>query len=644
MFITKYGWTDQRLIIDLTKEKVVKEPLPQSLPHNFIGGRGINSITLFNLVKPGTDPLGPNNVLLFGIGPLTGTLVPSSGRFTISALSPLTVVGKDKPCFGDSNSGGFFGPELKFAGYDQVIIKGKAKKPVYLWINDETVNVRSAEHLWGMNTWETDEAIKKDEEDPDIQTACIGPAGENLSRMGCIVSGGSISKGIAGKCGIGAVMGSKNLKAVAVRGSKSVKVARPEELEKTVEQAIQALYNDPSSIAYSLYGTPSLVEAHHWAGRLPTRNYQATEFDGWADINAEALEKYWVKSMACFCCPLHCRHYYIVDSGPYECSGEGPEYVTLGGFGSKCGNRNLESILYANTSCDQLGLDHQNTASTIAWVMECWQRGILTKQDTDGLVAEWGNHEAIIELIRKIAYRKGFGNLLAEGAYRAAKVVGKGSQKYVMHAKGQDPAISDPRAAKAWGLAYAVASRGGDHLRALATAETFFSSEEAEKLFGAKEAVERFGIKGKGRLVRWCEDQRAVADSLEMCKFVVRTVLMNPNWLAKLFNAVTGLNSTAQQMMEVGERIVNVERAFNVRQGITKKDDTLSERFLKDPIPTGPAKGEVLNLEPMLKEYYDARGWNVETGIPTKKKLGELGLKKWLKNFRQLESSSNNKA
>jgi aldehyde:ferredoxin oxidoreductase len=260
--------------------------------------------------------------------------------------------------------------------------------------------------------------------------------------------------------------------------------------------------------------------------------------------------------------------------------------------------------------------------------MECWQRGILKKEDTDGIILEWGNQDAITELIEKIAYRKGFGNLLAEGAYRAAKRLGRGSEKYVMHAKGQDPAITDPRAAKAWGLAYALASRGGDHLRALPTAETFFSPKEAERLFGTKEAVESFGVKGKGRLVKWCEEQRAVADSLEICKFVVRTVLMPPEWMTKFFNAVTGLNFTEKQIMTVGERIINVERAFNVRQGLTRRDDTLSERFLREPIPSGPAKGEVVKLEPMLNEYYKARGWNVKTGVPTKKKLEELGLKK----------------
>ncbi|MEM2703536.1 MAG: aldehyde ferredoxin oxidoreductase family protein [Candidatus Bathyarchaeia archaeon] len=624
-----YGWNKKRVIVDLTLKKIIKQPTPTELLHDFIGGRGINSRTLFELVNPKIDPLGPENVLIFGVGPLTGTLVPGSGRFTVSALSPLTVVGEGNPCLGDSNSGGFFGAELKFAGYDQLIIVGKAKRPVYLYIEDENVEIRSADDLWGLSTLDTDEAIKEEIGDPDVQTACIGPAGENLCRMACIVSGGKISKGSASKCGMGAVMGSKNLKAVAVRGHGSVKIANPSQLKEIVAEAIKILYSDPSSVIFSLYGTASLIEVHQFLGRLATKNYQETQFEYWEEISAEVLHKnYWTKSEACFSCPLHCRHRYLVKYGPYATSGEGPEYVTLGSFGSKCGNKDLESILYAHTLCNALGLDELNVGSAIAWAMECWQRGILKNDDTDGITLEWGNHEAIIQLIKKIAYREGFGNLLAEGAYRAAKKLGKGSEKYVMHVKGQDPAITDPRVAKAWGLGYAVASRGGDHLRALPTAETFFSQDEAEKLFGTKEAVEALGIKGKGRLVKWCEDQRALADSLEICKFIVRTALMPFKWVTKFFNAVTGLNFTEKQMMKTGERIINVERLFNIRQGLTRKDDALPERFLKEPVPTGPLKGEVLNLEPMLAEYYKARGWNVKTGFPTEKTLKKLGLGK----------------
>jgi aldehyde:ferredoxin oxidoreductase len=636
----KYGWANNRLVINLTNGKIRKEPLPRSLAINFIGGRGINSRTLYDLIDAETDPLGPENVLLFAVGPLTGTLVPGSGRYTITALSPSTVVGNDKPCFGDSNSGGFFGPELKSAGYDQIIITGKSSRMAYLWIDDDSVAIQNATHIKGKDTWETDTIIKEEVGDPEVQTTSIGPAGENLCRNACIVGGGKVSKGVAGKCGIGTVMGSKNLKAVAVRGSKGVKVAKPQALEKAVLKAVETLYSDSQSILYSKYGTASLVDSHQSTGRLPTKNYQETQFDGYEKINAEALEeKYWTKSKACFGCPLHCRHYYKVKSGPYACEGEGPEYVTLGGFGSKCGNSNLESILYANTLCNKLGLDHQGASTAIAWAMECWQRGILNKDDTDGLVLEWGNPEIIIELIRKIVFREGIGNILAEGAYRAAKTFGKGSEKYVMHAKGQDPAITDPRAAKAWGLGYAVSSRGGDHLRALPTAETFFTPKQAEKLFGTREAVERSGVKGKGRLVKWSEDQRAVTDSLEMCKFVVRTVLMPPKWAKRFFNAVTGLDYTERQMMDVGERIVNVERAINVRQGLTRKDDTLSERFLKEPIPTGVAKGEVLNLRPMIDEYYEARGWDVETGVPKRQRLEKLGLKTIARDLERIQKS-----
>jgi aldehyde:ferredoxin oxidoreductase len=303
----------------------------------------------------------------------------------------------------------------------------------------------------------------------------------------------------------------------------------------------------------------------------------------------------------------------------------------MAGFGSKCGNSHLESILQANMLCNRLGLDSESTSSTIAWAMECWEKGLLGENDTEGLNLDWGNHETILALLPKIARRKGsFGSLLAEGAYTAAKRLGKNSLRYVSHAKGQDPAITDPRAAPAWGLAYAVSSRGGDHLRALPTAEHCFSPEEAEKLFKSKAALDPDSIEGKGYLVKWSEDHRAVADSLEICKFIVRTALLRPVWMVRYLQAVTGWDIAEDELMTIGERIVNVERLFNIRQGLTRKDDTLSERFLKEPIPSGPAKGRVLDLEPMLDEYYKARRWDAETGRPTQAVLERLGLKEYI--------------
>jgi len=620
------GWTGRRLRVDLSGGGASIEPIPPDHLDAYIGGRGLNSRTLFDYQRPGIDPLGQENPLIFGVGPVNGTLIPSSGRFTVTAFSPLTVVGDDAACMGDSNAGGFWGPELKFAGFDQLIVEGAADEPVYLVIRDRKVEVRSAAHLWGMTTWETEDAILRELGDPGFRVASIGPAGENLVRVACIMNHRHRA---SGKCGLGAVMGSKRLKAVAIRGSGSVSVADTGAVWRVVDEALAELRRDPYAQVYARQGTSSLVRAHQAQGRMPTRNYQQTQFAAWESLTAEHFaEHHWTRSRSCFGCPIHCAHSFEVRGGPYAGTvGEGPEYVSIGAFGTKVGVEDSSAVLRAHNLCNQLGLDTLNTGSTIAWAMECWQEGVMGPADTDGLSLGWGNAETVVTLVERIARREGdLADLLAEGAYRAAQRLGHGSSRWVAHAKGQDPALSDPRVAKAWGLGYATASRGGCHLRALPTAETYYSAEEAVELFGTAEAVSPTGVKGKGRLVRWSEDQRAAADSLEVCKFVVRTSLMRPEWEARFLSAVTGLEWSGEDVMAAGERITNVERAINVLQGLTRADDCLSERLMNDPVSDGPAKGEVLDLEPMLDEYYVSRGWDLVSGYPSADTLERLGM------------------
>ena len=621
-----YGWTGKRLVVDLSTGTTGIESIGEDLLYRFIGGRGLNSFTLYEAIKPNTDPFGPENVLLFGVGPCNGTLIPGSSRMTITSLSPSVFVGEDQPGFGDANSGGFWGAELKFAGFDQIKLIGCSEKPVYLWINDGKVALKDASHLWGKDVWETHAAIKSELGVSKAKTACIGPAGEHLSRMACIVNDQNRA---AGRCGMGAVMGSKNLKALAIYGTHRVPVADKKEIRKLMKESRELLYQDKSSVEYSREGTLSLLAHHQKSGRLATRNYQETQFEGWQEISSAAMKKgYWKGSKSCRACPLHCTQSFRVEQGPFKGAwGDGPEYVTVAGFGSKCGNSHLESILQANMLCNRLGLDTESTSSTIAWAMECWEKGMITLKDSDNINLDWGNYESILALLPKIAYRQGsFGDLLAEGAYQAAKRFGSNTIRFVSHAKGQDPAITDPRAAPAWGLGYAVSSRGGDHLRALPTAENCFSQEEAEKMFKSKDAFNPDSPDGKGYLIQWSEDHRAVADSLEICKFIVRTVLHRPVWMVRYLKAVTGWDISEAELMAIGERIVNVERLFNIRQGLTRKDDTVSERFLKEPIPSGPTKGRVLNLKPMLDEYYQARGWGLKSGYPTRSTLKRLGL------------------
>lgn len=622
-----YGWTGKRLVADLTQGKTWVEAVPETWRRDFIGGRGVNSRTLYEEVKPGTDPLGPENVLLFGVGPADGTMVPASGRYTVTALSPLTLVGQGSAaCFGDSNSGGFFGPELKYAGYDQVVIRGRAEKPVYLFIDDQGAQIRPAQGVWGKDVWEADVEIRKEIKEPLAQIALIGPAGENLVRYASILN--NLSRA-AGKCGMGAAMGSKNLKAVAVRGKKPVRVANPKRLQELATAAIEELAKDSSAQVYAAYGTSSLLAVHQRLGRLATRNYQNTQFEGWKNLASERFTDFWIKSKGCFACPEHCGHFYRVEEeGEYKgVLGEGPEYATIASFGSKIGNDDPAVIMAINNLCNQMGIDTINTGSAISWAMECYQRGIITQQEADGLDLTWGNMKVVVELVERIAKRQGdFANLLGEGAYRASKKLGRGSEYYVVHVKAQDPGLSDPRVAPAWGTGYAVASRGGDHLRSLPTGESYFSPQEAEQMFGSAEAITPKGIKGKGRLVKWSEDERAVADSLEICKFIVRTSMIWPCWLGWFLAAVTGVELSDDEIMRTGERIVNVERSFNLRQGLVPADDTLSKRFTTEPIPDGPFAGRVLDLTTMVKEYYEARGWSYETGLPKAGLLEGLGL------------------
>ena len=619
-----YGWAGRVLRIDLTSKEVSSEPLSKELMSNYIGGRGLNSRRLYDEMRPGISPFDPENPLLFAVGPLGGTLCPGSGRTTVTSLSPLMVVGNDSPGLGDGNVGGFWGPELKYAGYDQVIITGKSEQPVYIFIDDEDVNIKEGSHLWGKLINEADQIIKEEVGDTNIHIGCIGPAGENLVRFACVIF--DLARAV-GRSGMGAVMGSKNLKAIAVRGSKSVKVADPAKLEDLTKKAYDAISVDVNYPAWSVYGTPGLIELANTLGILTTRNFQTGVFEGADDIGGwNFVHNYSVKSKGCHACPLHCSHYYEIKEGQYKGVSAGGYEFTATNVGSRIGNRDLPSMLCAWELFDVLGLDSTSTGGVISFAMECFEKGILSRKETDGLDLTWGNAQTMLALIRKIAYREGFGDVLAEGSYRAAKQIGKDALRYAMVTKGVEHIEFDPRGVKGWGLAYAVSNRGADHLRALLGAELGMMPEQAEAMWGTPEAADRLSIKGKGSMVKWHEDNRAVVDCLEMCKFLARTALISPSWFVRFLKAVTGVSFSERQIMKVGERINNLERAINVRQGLTRKDDTLPERFLTEPLPEGPNKGQVCELKPMLEEYYKVRGWNESTGIPKREKLEELGL------------------
>lgn len=613
-----YGWMGRRVIIDLSREKPVKEHLKEDFLKSYLGGRGINVRTLYDMVGRNLDPLSPENPLIFGTGPVTGTLFPSNGRHNVTSKSPLTGI------LGDSNSGGFWGPELKFAGYDQIVVMDRARKPVYIWIDDDEVQIRDASNLWGETTWETDRLIKEELGDEAIQIACIGQGGENLVRYAAIMN--NLARA-AGRTGMGAVMGSKNVKAIAVRGSRGVGIAHPELFEELCKDAFEKIYRAASYEPRSKYGTTMLISIYNTMGVLPTRNSQTGVFEGAEKISGEALlEKYVVKNKACFSCPIHCSRYFAMKNF-YETSGEGPEFETLCSLGARCGNSNLESILYANNLANQYGIDTISTGNVIAFAMECYEKGLITDSDTGGIEFTWGNHEVIVEAVKKIAFREGFGDILADGVKRASEKIGRGAERFALHVKGLEPPEQEVRGLKAWGLGWAVSSRGADHLRAFPLPETTWTPEEVKETFGTEKAADRFGYLGKADMVKHFEEICAIADSMEMCKItLIALKALKPEDAAKIIYAVTGWEIDDRELLRVGERIVNLERLFNLREGISRRDDTLPERYLKRPMPEGPSKGNVVELEPMLDRYYELRGWDMRTGIPKREKLEELDL------------------
>lgn len=614
------GYMGVVLRVDLSKERIVKEPIREELIHNYVGGRGVNSRVLYEEVKPGIDPLGPDNKIIVGVGPCNGTMVPGSQRFTVTSKSPLTGF------LGDSNSGGSFGVELKYAGYDMIIIEGQAQKPVYLWIDDDRVELKPAEHLWGRTTRETARAIEREVGDPDVCIISIGPGGENLVRFACLIS--DLGRGL-GRTGQGAVFGSKKLKAIAVRGSKGVKVANAKELHEAVKINHEAWNKNPAfKEARARYGPASGWLRYNNFGMFPTRNFQSGVFH---KSLLEGLDNYFVRPKACFSCPNGCDHLFVITNGPYRGTyGEGVELSNLGDFGPRIGCDDVTLVLKASELCDKYGLDNFDMTSIIAYAMECFEKGILTVRDTGGLRLEWGNPDAILNLIEMTAHRNGIGASFAQGLKGASEAIGRGSERYAMQAKGQTLVMRDPRASKGWGLAYAISSRGPCHVRAHLP-ETYPADDwdiaVQEILKKYNDPTNPLLEEAKGELVAWHENQQAFKNSLEICLFSAYPWMFSvPSQLARYYNAVTGSNISANEVLQTGERIINVERAFNVREGLTREDDTLPDRMLNEPMPDGPAKGQVVRLDLMLDDYYRFRGWDKDSGFPTKEKLLELGL------------------
>jgi aldehyde:ferredoxin oxidoreductase len=613
----KGGYTGKILRINLTDQTSREEALPQDVAKNFIGGAGFGIKYLFDEVKGGTDPLGPGNKLIFASGPFSGTTVPCASRMAVTAKSPLT------NAVGVALTGGYFPVELKYAGYDALIIEGKAEKPTYLWIKDGKVQFRSAKMVWGMKTTDCQQIIKNELNDQNVRIACIGPAGENLSKMACIIN----ELRAAGRKGLGAVMGSKNLKAIAIRGNGEVAVADKEKYKKARDEFAKAMKESPVLYPqFSKLGTPMVVDHACAIGIFPTKNFSATGEYAPADkIGVEVQLSRNVGSEHCYGCPVGCSQVKVAKTGPYEgIMAEGPEYETFFSFGGVTGVENIDAIIAADRLADELGLDTISAGVTIGFAMELYEKGILSTKETGGLKLNFGNDEAMLTLLRLMAYREGIGDLLADGTKAAAEKIGKGSEKFAIHVKGLELPAYDVRGAKAHGLNFATSYTGADHNRGYAFQEIFG--------IPIPYAVDRFSAEGKGKLTKWNQDVRsATCDAPTMCAFLLDMAVpaIATQNTANLLEAVTGLTLSAEDVQAVGERINNLARAFNVREGFTRRDDTLPERLMTEPLKAGASKGHFISkedLKKMLDEYYTERGWDLNTGTPTRKKLTDLGL------------------
>ena len=618
------GYTGKWLWVDLTTGTIEASPLDAALAEHYLGGNGFGTRLLWDRVEPEVDPLSPENLLIIATGPLCGTGLPSSGRVEVIGKSPLTGI------YGDSNAGGFFGPELKFAGWDLLVLAGRAEHPVHLHIADDRAELHDARDLWGLTTSQAEAAIHQALGDDRARTAIIGPAGENLVRFAGIQLSSQRS---AARCGLGAVMGSKNLKAISVRGHNPVPLARPEEFQRITGDFRQRLRGNPVYPAVHAHGTPGIAALMNALGRFPTKNFQMGSFDQIDRIDADALEaRAFVRHMGCHSCVLACDKLYEVPDGPYAGTRlHSVEYETLNAFGANILNADLDSILYANQLCDDLGLDTISAGRAISFAMELWERGILTPEDTDGLKLEWGDVEVTLKLVRMMAQRQGFGGLLAEGVRRAAQTIGRGSEEYAMHVKGMEIAAQDGRAQKSMGLAHVTSSRGADHLKAFPTIDETGYPDEARRRYGEAylpAMADPLATEHKALLVRDGEDLGAVADSVGLCKSGGTHVLAEIYWadIAAALEAATGMEMPVDRLKRVGERIYNLQRCYNARHGITRADDRLPRRFSEDPSPSGHARGQVIDVGPMLDEYYRLRGWDLQTGWPSTEKLRELGL------------------
>lgn len=614
------------LHVNLTTGEILTETIQEKISKAFLGSRGINAKLLWDNVKPGIDPLGEDNVLIFGAGALSGTPAPCSGRTTITCKSPATGL------YLKTNVGGHWGAELRFAGFDHLVVYGKSPKPVYILIKDSRVEIKDASDLWGKDVRETTETLKSKENIPDLQVACIGPAGENLVKMAAIMC--SIYNAAA-RGGAGAVMGSKNLKAVAVKGSGAIKYARPEEFGKVAVETREAVYNDSGAAGLHRFGTSGSTLPVNEIKAYPTKNFQRGHFAGAEKLSGNYLEDSGLlkRKVGCNGCVISCHRYNEVTAGKYTGSyAGGPEYETLSALGAGCGVDEVEAVLKANELCNILGMDTISVGAVIQWAMECFEKGVISKEEA-GMDLSWGNGEAVVQLTRQIAYREGLGAVLAEGVKKAAEKIGQDSWKWAIEVKGLEQSRVETRSSNAYALAFAVNPRGADHLHTECYAEFGLSPEARaviKEITGDEKYANPYLIEKRAEIVRWHEDCYAATDCLGFCAFSSTALYgVTPERMAKLYSAAFGIDMSEEELMEAGRRIVTLEKCFNVREGATRELDTAPYRLMHEELPERKGEGAILTkdkLDRMLDEYYELHNWDKATSWPKEETLKALGL------------------
>lgn len=614
------GWQKKILRVNLTEGSCTTEPLNMEWAADYLGQRGLGSKYLVEEVDPKVDPLSPDNKLIFATGPLTGTACSTSARYSVITKGALT------GAIACSNSGGYFGAELKFAGWDMIIFEGKAPKPVYLYINDDHAELIQADELWGKSVWETDKILHAKHQDPQLRISAIGRAGEEGVMFACIVN--DLHRA-AGRSGVGTVMGSKNLKAVAVRGTKGVSVKDPMRFMQTVTEKKKILAENPvTGQGLPTYGTQVLMNVINEVGALPTRNASVVQFDGASKISGEAMHEprasdgkaNLVTNQACFGCTIACgrvaridkEHYTVKNRPEYWGASGGLEYENAWSLGADCGVDDLDALTFANYICNEQGYDPITFGATMAAAMELYEMGVITDEDTGGVKLNFGSAEALTTMAEQVGKGEGFGKILGLGSKRLCEKYGH--PELSMSVKGQEFPAYDPRGIQGMGLTYATSNRGACHLR---------SYTVASEILGIPEKTDPLVTEGKAGLVKAFQDATAAVDSSGLCVFTTFAWTLE-DFYPQIDAACEG-EWTLERLSQTGERIWNMERQFNMAAGFTAKDDTLPKRLLTEPATTGPAAGKVNGLDKMLPEYYELRGWSKE-GVPTPDTLRSLGL------------------